>query len=50
VLSEILRKEPPQPPEKDPIVAGPDLFFEKWWAVKDLNLRHPACKAGALTN
>jgi hypothetical protein len=23
---------------------------KRWWAVKDLNLRHPACKAGALTN
>ncbi len=22
----------------------------RWWAVKDLNLRPPACKAGALTN
>ena len=21
-----------------------------WWAVQDSNLRHPACKAGALTN
>ena len=21
-----------------------------WWAVRDLNPRHPACKAGALTN
>ena len=23
---------------------------ENWWAVQDLNLRPPACKAGALTN
>jgi integrase len=23
---------------------------EEWWAVQDLNLRPPACKAGALTN
>src|SRR5665213_2539836 len=22
----------------------------KWWAVRDSNPRHPACKAGALTN
>ncbi len=22
----------------------------RWWAVRDLNPRHPACKAGALTN
>ena len=24
--------------------------FRKWWAVRDSNPRHPACKAGALTN
>jgi len=23
---------------------------EKWWAERDSNPRHPACKAGALTN
>ena len=23
---------------------------DKWWAVRDSNPRHPACKAGALTN
>ena len=25
-------------------------FLESWWAVRDSNPRHPACKAGALTN
>ncbi len=25
-------------------------LWETWWAVRDSNPRHPACKAGALTN
>jgi len=24
--------------------------LEEWWAERDSNPRHPACKAGALTN
>jgi hypothetical protein len=27
-----------------------DFFWRAWWAVRDSNPRHPACKAGALTN
>ncbi len=27
-----------------------DLEGDEWWAVRDSNPRHPACKAGALTN
>ena len=26
------------------------MHMERWWAVRDSNPRHPACKAGALTN
>lgn len=32
------------------LVETPFDFEVGWWAVRDLNPRHPACKAGALTN
>ena len=29
---------------------GLSFRWGKWWAVRDSNPRHPACKAGVLTN
>ena len=34
----------------DDEAGGHDFGLEEWWAERDSNPRHPACKAGALTN